>query len=69
MGTTVKELMTRFVTSGLRQVDSPSPVARRRSRLPVIPRRRGVIPSVTAEVHARLDEREDRAKLRRSFGR
>jgi hypothetical protein len=68
-GATIKELLTRFVESGLRQVDSPVAGARRRSPLPVIKRGRAAIPSVTARVQARLDESEDRAKLRRSFGR
>jgi hypothetical protein len=35
-----------------------------RSRLPVVPRRgKGVIPSLTPELQARLDEEEDVAKL------
>jgi hypothetical protein len=50
-------------------VDPPPSLARRRSKLPVIKRGRGVIPNVTPQVQARLDEGEDLAKLRRSFGR
>ena len=68
-GTTIKDLLARFVESGLRQVVPPATVAHRRSPLPVIKRGRGAIPNVTAQVQARLDEGEDLAKLRRSFGR
>ena len=67
MGTTVKELLTSYVEGGLRQASRPA--ARRRSALPVIARGRKVIPGVTADVMARVDDEEDRAKLRRSFGR
>ena len=62
-GATLKAMLTRYVESGLRQ---PA----RRSRLPVVPRRgKGVIPSLTPELQARLEEEEDLAKLHRSFGR
>jgi hypothetical protein len=67
MGTTVKELLTSYVENGLRQ--SSRPAARRRSALPVIARGRKVVANVTADVMARMEDEEDRAKLRRSFGR
>jgi hypothetical protein len=67
MGTTVKELVTSYVASGLQQ--SSRPAARRRSALPVIARGRKAVANVTADVMARMDEEDDRAKLRRSFGR
>lgn len=69
-GTTIKDLLTRYVESGLRQPDAPSVPARARSRLPVIKRRNRVpIPSLTPALQASLDEEEDRAKIRRSSGR
>lgn len=67
LGTTVKELLASYVESGLRQ--SSRPGARRRSPLPVIARGRKMVASVTADVMAQIDDEEDRAKLRRSFGR
>ena len=67
MGTTVKDLLTSYVESGLRQSSRPAP--RRRSALPVITRGRKVVANVTAEMLARMDDEEDRARLRRSFGR
>jgi hypothetical protein len=67
MGTTVKELLTSYVENGLRQ--SSRPAARRRSALPIIPRGRKVVANVNADAMARIDDAEDRAKLRRSFGR
>lgn len=66
-GTTVKKLLTSFVESGLRQASRPA--SRRRSALPIIPRGRKVVANVNAEAMARMDDAEDRAKLRRSFGR
>ena len=66
-GTAVKELLTSFVESGLRQASRPP--SRRRSALPIIPRGRKVVANVNAEVMARLDDAEDRGKLRGSFGR
>ena len=67
LGTTVKELLTSYVEHGLRQ--SSRPAARRRSALPVIPRGRKVVANVTASAMTRMDDEEDRVKLRRSFGR
>jgi hypothetical protein len=69
-GATLKEMLTRYIESGLRQpaqLEGPPP---RRSRLPSLPRRgKGVIPDLTPELQARLEEKEDLAKLHRSFGR
>jgi hypothetical protein len=68
-GSTIKELVTRYVENGLRQSDSMPARAGRRSALPVIKRGRRAIAPVTAAVMARLDQEENRAKLRGSFGR
>ena len=69
-GATLKETLARYIESGLRQ---PAGLGRQpsgRSRLPVVRRRgRTVVPNLTAELQARLEEAEDLAKLRRSFGR
>jgi hypothetical protein len=68
-GSTIKELVTRYVETGLRQADSTPGRAPRRSALPLIKRGRKTIAPVTAAAMARLDQEADRAKLRRSFGR
>jgi hypothetical protein len=69
-GATLKGLLTRYVESGLRQPVAPAGEPGRRSRLPIVPRRsKRVIPSLTPELQGRLEEEEDFAKLRRSFGR
>jgi hypothetical protein len=69
-GTTIKKLMTRYVESGLRQPEAQPAVSRKRSKLPIIKRRdKSVIPSVTPELQARLEQEADHAKLNRSFGR
>jgi hypothetical protein len=69
-GTTIKELLTRYVENGLRQPEAPPALREKRSKLPVIKRRsKKTIPNVTPELQAKLDEEEDRAKLRRSFRR
>ena len=69
-GTTLKEMLTRYIKTGLRHpTQIPGPPARR-SPLPVLPKRgKGVIPNLTPEFQARLEEEEDLAKLHRSFGR
>lgn len=69
-GTTLKELLTRYVELGLRQpVGSPAPAAQR-SELPVIKRRgRGIVPALTPELQAQIETEEDLAKLARSFRR
>jgi hypothetical protein len=69
-GTTIKTLLTRYIENGLRQPEKPQTGPRERSKLPVIKRRgKGVIPNLTPEMQARLEEGEDVGKLRRSFGR
>jgi hypothetical protein len=69
-GTTIKELLTQYVETGLRQPDAPSTSHGKRSSLPVIKRgRRGVVLPVTPDLQARLDEEEDVAKIRRSTRR
>ncbi len=69
-GTTIKELLTQYVETGLRQPDGPYTSRARRSTLPVIKRgRRGIVLPVTGEVQARLDDEEDIAKIRRSTRR
>jgi len=69
-GTTIKELLTRYVENGLRQTVMPSDNEGQRSRLPLIKRRhKERIPAVTPELQAKFDEREDLAKIRRSSGR
>jgi len=69
-GATLKELLTRYVESGLKQPDSASNFAGKRSPLPIIRRRnKRIIASVTPELQAKLELGDDLAKLRRSFGR
>jgi hypothetical protein len=69
-GTSLKAMLARYVESGLRQPSRPAGAPPRRSKLPVVPRRgKGVIPSLTPQLQAQLEEEEDLAKLRRSFGR
>ena len=69
-GTTIKALLHRYIENGLRQAEEPSSVPRQRSKLPVIKRRgKSVIPNLTPELRAHLEEEEDVGKLRRSFGR
>ena len=71
-GTKLKDLLTRFVESGLRQTAPPSGRPRQRSKLPVIKsksRGKNLIPNLTPQLQSRLEEEEDLAKLRRSFGR
>ncbi len=67
-GVKLKDLLTRYVESGLR-APVPEPPSGR-SKLPVIKRRgKERIPSLTGERQAELEEKEDLAKLNRSFGR
>jgi hypothetical protein len=68
-GTTIKELITRFVENGLRQPDRPAGGTVRRSALPVIKGGGGRIRPVTSQLQARLDEEEDLVKVRRSARR
>ncbi len=69
-GSTLKQLLTRYVENGLRQMPDPSGCQHRRSELPVIPRSgKRSIANLTPELQAKFEENEDRAKLNRSFGR
>jgi len=64
-GAKLKDLLTRYVQSGLRQ---PAPQTLSRSKLPVIKRRgKHVVPNLTARRQSKLEEEEDLAKLNRSF--
>ena len=66
-GAKLKELLTRYVEIGLRQ---PAHGPLERSELPVIKRRgKRVVPNLTAKRQHELEQKEDRAKLRRSFRR
>ena len=69
-GATLKDLLTRYVEGGLRQSAQPASQSRQRSSLPVIKARgKRPIPDLTPELQAKLEEEDDLAKLRRSFGR
>lgn len=69
-GLSLKELLTRYIESGLRQLPQPKQEVQRRSALPVIPKRgKAVVPNLTPEIQTQLEEEEDLAKLSRSFGR
>ncbi len=67
-GMSLKELLTDYVAKGLGRPASSAPRSHPRSRLPVIKRRgKKLIPNLTGQLQARLDEKEDLAKLSRSF--
>jgi hypothetical protein len=66
---TIKELVTRLVEIALRQPEPRSSSRQRRSALPVIPLSGTTVRNVTPQLIARIDDEDDRAKLRRSFGR
>jgi hypothetical protein len=67
-GVSLKELLTGYVVSGL-QRGAPPP-SKERSRLPVIKRHgRRTVPNLSGPLQASLDEEEDLAAHRRSFGR
>jgi hypothetical protein len=69
-GATLKAMLTRYIESGLRQPARLAGELDRRSTLPAIPKRgKKVIPNLSPELQARLEEEEDLAKLHRSFGR
>jgi hypothetical protein len=69
-GTKLKDLLTRYVESGLRQSTPPAGPPLKRSHLPVIQAKgKRAIPNLTSELQAKLEEEEDLAKLRRSVGR
>ena len=67
-GAKLKDLLTRYVESGLRQPVHATPS--HRSKLPIIKRQgKQRVPSLTGKRQAKLEEEEDLAKLNRSFGR
>jgi hypothetical protein len=69
-GATLKDMLTRYIESGLRRPARLAGEPGRRSTLPAMPKRgKAVIPNLTPELQARLEEDEDVAKLHRSFGR
>jgi hypothetical protein len=69
-GTRLKDLLTRYVESGLRQSAQPAGRPLKRSNLPVIKAKgKSAIPNLTSALQAKLEAEEDLAKLRRSFGR
>ena len=58
-GATLKEVLTRYIQSGLRSPTRDARGPAQRSRLPVVPKRgKGVIPNLTPELQARLEEEE-----------
>lgn len=69
-GATMKEMLTRFVESGLaRPTPLPTHLATR-SRLPVIHKiGKGVIVDLSPELQDKLEMEEDIARQRRSFRR
>jgi hypothetical protein len=69
-GETLKDMLTRYIETGLHQPPRLAGHPARRSTLPVVPKRgKTAIPDLTPKLQAKLDEEEDLAKLRRSFGR
>ena len=69
-GATLKKLLTRYIECGLHEMPEASGMRSERSPLPVIPRRgRHRIPALKADLQAKFEEQEDRAKLSRSFRR
>ena len=69
-GASLKDMLTRFIENGLRQPPRLAGPPSRRSPLPTVTKRgKGVIPNLTPELQARLEEEDDLAKLHRSFGR
>lgn len=64
-GSSLKELLMRYVANGLREPGRSAAANHKRSRLPIIKRRgKSVIANVTPELRARLEEEEDLAKIR-----
>ena len=63
-GISLKELLSRCVQASLYPQTAPPAAGSTRSRLPVIKRRgKSVIPNLSPERQARLDEEADLAKL------
>jgi len=69
-GATLKDMLTQFVESGLRQPTRLAGKTARRSHLPIVLKRgKGIIPNLTQELQDKLEVEDDLVKLRRSFGR
>ncbi len=69
-GTTLKQMLRQYIQRGLCQAASLAGKSGARSRLPVLPRRGGRrVPNLTPELQAKLEQKDDLAKFRRSFGR
>jgi hypothetical protein len=67
-GASLKDLLARYVESGLRQPARPAGPPLPRSALPTLKRRgKTIIPNLTPELQARLEEEADLAKLHRPF--
>ncbi len=63
-GSSLKEMLMRYMENGLREPHRSTTAGRKRSRLPIIKRRgKGIIASVTPALRARLEEEEDLAKI------
>lgn len=69
-GTTLRLLVTGLIRTGLGKSERPSPTRRRRSKLPTI-RSRGnwIVPNLTSELQANLDEQDDLVRYGRSSRR
>lgn len=68
-GVTLKDLLTGYVQNGLREGTRSPADSRPRSRLPVIRKReKRLIPNLTSQLQAEIEEKEDLARLDRSFG-
>jgi hypothetical protein len=66
-GSKLKQLLRRYIESGLR---APARRPLKRSKLPVIKSRgKNVIRNLTPQRQSKIQDAEDLAKLRRSFGR
>ena len=69
-GAKLKDLLARYIEAGLRQSPQPAALPNGRSSLPVIKAKgKCAIPDLTPGLQAKLEEEEDLARLRRSFGR
>ena len=69
-GATLKDLLKRYIESGLRQPTPLSGGVALRSRLPVVPKAgNATVPNLTPARQDKVEQEEDLAKLRRSFGR
>ena len=69
-GATLKDLLKRYIESGLRQPTPLSGGVALRSRLPIVPKAgKATVPNLTPARQDKVEQEEDLAKLRRSFGR